>query len=88
MSEIKAGDLVMVVRPTPCCDAWEYVGRCGTVKAIFDTCGRWCSKCGHEYGDVLAADVSGLGEGLASRLIKIDPPPIAQDVPAVEELTA
>jgi hypothetical protein len=46
-----------------------------------------CNQCGKEGVYTLVWDVAGGAEEL-STVIKIDPPPVAEDVPAVEELTA
>jgi hypothetical protein len=86
MSEIKAGDLVMVVRPTTCCN-WS--GNVGEIFRVADVSLDY-SECGcRYYGKELAALDPGDGTWCdVSQLIKIDPPPVAEDVPAVEELTA
>ncbi len=87
MSDIKAGDLVMVVREKSCgCESLIPVGAPYVVARI-NPAGAKCEFCGS--GDPNAAFDRGDGIGaVAWRLIKIDPPPVAEDVPAVEELTA
>ncbi len=44
MSEIKAGDLVMVVRPQPCCGNTGHLGRIHAVGDIA-LCAYTCSAC-------------------------------------------
>lgn len=45
MNDIKAGDLVMVVRCTPCCDDPIGLGKVFTVAEVSDTIAR-CGICG------------------------------------------
>lgn len=71
----KKGDLVMVVRPTPCCGAAANLGSVFSVEATKYTRGRcvYCKKC----DDETVLGVKGLDDGFltwASRLIKINPP--------------
>ena len=45
MSEIKAGDLVIIVKPEPCCGYSGSIGKIFTVKKI-ELCKLLCTKCG------------------------------------------
>ena len=78
---IKKGDLVMVVRPISCCGSTKRLGE------VFVAGDYWaghafCTVCGHDrtqYGPFIV--VPGGNRCMeASRLTKIDPPPITQDV--------
>ena len=90
MGEIKPGDLVMVVKPTPCCGDER---NCGRVFIAGDyVSGRWeCAYCGVPIASDPLVDFP-LGEKSASmrlsRLKKIDPPPIGDTLPTREELHA
>lgn len=87
MSDIKAGDLVMVVREKSCgCESLIPVGAPYVVARI-NPAGAKCEFCGDSDSNASFDRVDGVG-AVGSRLIKIDPPPVAEDVPAVEELAA
>ena len=90
MSEqIKVGDLVMVVRPYVCCGkSSTNMGEVGKVVAILNILCR-CPAC-HFFGKEQLAklDIStGLGTEI-SRLKRLDPDALKDDVPTREELTA
>lgn len=79
MSNIKPGDLVMVVKPVGCGCTKSYtnVGKIFTVTKIFESNGK-CAYCLKFHGDKISArNKDGLIQ--LSRLIKIDPPPISED---------
>lgn len=86
MSAIKAGDLVMVVRPTPCCgntDGMGTVYRAAEVSSVYS----YCDRCGKKSSGVVVwhEDDSGCH---VSRLIRIDPPALPEIVETEEELKA
>lgn len=88
MSEIKAGDLVMTVRPRTCCPAYSKLGRIGRVMALHAET-RFCPDClrPRPAGTVFAMIEGSNGGGVdVSRLKKIDPPALPESV--TEELTA
>lgn len=88
MSEIKVGDLVAVTRPSGCCGTTNGMGLVFVVGAIRTAVGH-CPLCGEGRGVTTAAFYAEWGAWCAiERLTKIDPPPVAEDVPAVEEMTA
>ncbi len=87
MSKIKKGDLVMVVRKQPCCGSALGIGTTYPVVGVVNERGWPCANCGSYAREPIILDTPEGGYAL-SRLIKIDPPPVAEDVPAVEELTA
>lgn len=86
MSNIKAGDLVMVVRPTPCCGN---TGGMGTVyrAAEVSAVESYCDWCGKDWSGVVVwhEDDSGCD---VSRLIRIDPPALPESVETEREVTA
>jgi hypothetical protein len=69
--DIKAGDLVAVVKPTPCCGRADALGRVFTVGAVVTAPGR-CSFCGAISFDTQAMQPNGRWIVL-SRLQKIRP---------------
>ena len=86
--DIKAGDLVMVVRPAPCCGATDLIGLAHAVLNVMRPMGGdvfECNACGNE-------STSAHAELLADRwiavqqLIRIDPLPEPETV--VEEAVA
>lgn len=85
MSAIRPGDLVMVVKPKPCCGN----GALGFVFVV-ERIGRFpgaCDDCGHRSTALAAA----FGEDEAVyvfRLKRIDPLPAEDEVERVEEQTA
>jgi hypothetical protein len=85
MSDIKAGDLVMVVRGTPCCNQLGAVGSVYQVVAVGTATG-YCSRCGTEhYGESVykRSDFS----QWRSCVIKIDPPALPESIERKKELT-
>lgn len=92
MSEIKAGDLVMVVRPKPCCGASEDIGAIVQVLYLDGAPGE-CEDCGTSYTslDAVYAEDHGIGKCWAhdiSRLIRIDPSALPESVETDREVTA
>lgn len=89
-SDIKPGDLVMVVRPRPCCGDMSAIGRVAKVvempsqqKAVC------CLQCLCKFEDLISFRKLDDGNVChASRLIKIDPPALADEVERVRELEA
>lgn len=84
---IKPGDLVMVVRPTLCCNSSTSIGDVGIVTEI----PSWadyvaCSLCGVTDRDLNKYRAVRDGGCHISRLKKIDPPALADDVERVREL--
>ena len=87
---IQVGDLVMVVKPTTCCGSIETLGRIkrviGPPRYPFAT----CSVCGkswqHDYSTAVVLDNGKSCE--RSRLKRIDPDNLKDDIPEREELTA
>jgi len=69
---IRPGDLVMVVRPTPCCGDKSAVGKIYKVGAV--ALSDFACGCGAEPEDLLAAfDVANKLAFEVTRLIRIDP---------------
>lgn len=87
MSEIKAGDLVMVVRQPHC------AGRAlGKIYIVQDIAPRWdaCHECGYTTEpDTKSAQIGSKGYWAPlSWLIRIDPPAEPASTETKEELTA
>lgn len=85
---IKAGDLVMVVKPRYCGCPGK-VGHVGIVKEIRMSHGLHCEECGKRPGDVIVAvwfDRDSVCP--VDRLIRIDPPVKGDSLPTREELHA
>lgn len=86
MSDIKTGDLVMVVRPTPCCGRADGIG---TVYRAADVASveAYCDWCGRDSSGVVVwhEDDSGCH---VSRLIRIDPPALPESVKTSLEVSA
>lgn len=76
---IKKGDLVMVVKPAPCCGNDSAIGMTFTVSAV----GNWTVLCIHCLAFIPGhAAETPLGSGyLLSRLKKIDPPAVDDSLP-------
>jgi hypothetical protein len=88
MSDIKVGDLVMVVRPTTCCHSGERIGFITRVVAPIDR--RPTAKC-MGCGYVTENDDSMVRLEVGpyikrSRLIKIDPPSEGDSLPTRADL--
>lgn len=84
---IKAGDLVMVVKPTECCKSSNRIGSVFTVRKIHQG-EAWCGLCGKEWETLTCAIYENGDADIVSRLIRIDPPAQPEDVETPEELTA
>lgn len=91
MSDIKPGDLVMVVRPSPCCGKTSAIGTTFVVEGLNIAPGK-CRHCGVIETALLARTGKrseiGLVSYRVSRLIRIDPPALPESVETTEELTA
>ena len=81
-ADIKAGDLVVVVSPLPCCGYDRGLGRVFTVSAVEIT-SSVCIHCGHITGPSLQAGVDGMPNCYAQlhRLKKLDAPGAVDDIP-------
>lgn len=87
MSAIKAGDLVMVVRPTACCGNAGWLGLIFTVLDVLPAATHACPYCHTVWTNAFALSVGKVGLGFPiSRLTKIDPPAVPQEV--LEEVSA
>jgi hypothetical protein len=86
MSEIKAGDLVMVVRATPCCSATPDVGSVFRVASINAVVSH-CELCGQWNTDPKAWDVDDSGVRV-SQCVRIDPPAQPESVETDREVVA
>lgn len=91
MGDIKPGDLVMVVRPTPCCGHPGKVGIPFTVISIDVLEDGMCHACGGNLGHAayatLMVGVCGDAHGAPlSMLKKIDPPSEGDSLPTRKEL--
>lgn len=88
---IRAGDLVAVVTPTPCCGNIAGVGWVMIVSAIRQSASFGCTHCGADKSDgrLIAGGVGPKGYGYVevSRLRKISPPPISESTERTKELT-
>lgn len=80
MSNIKPGDLVMVVKPIICCGNTSSIGYVFNPVKVEMT-GRFgvCEHCGAISNPSICAHDSGGFAYDLPRLIKIDPPPISED---------
>jgi len=88
MSDIKVGDLVMVVKPQLCCG---HAGRIGSVFTVTDAMVSFaiCGDCGRADNKVPL--IYGHSEGYAvhaARLVKIDPPSMPETIETQDEVTA
>lgn len=87
MSDIKAGDLVMVARPGICCGDTEDIGKVFTATRVFMCFTSHCNICGDKSAEVLVSDDDDFTAGYpASRLIKINPPSIDESTETKQEL--
>ncbi|MAL01186.1 MAG: hypothetical protein CL536_03415 [Alcaligenaceae bacterium] len=85
--QIKPGDLVMVVKPTPCCGNRVSVGRLFPVEIIGFGNGR-CILCGAGFPDTcFAAGQDRIGYHL-NRLKKLNPPADEESREKTKELEA
>lgn len=93
MSTIKAGDLVMVVRPAPCWCMSSLIGLPFVVEGVTYRAAR-CVKCkvifpAEERAIIRGPVVDGseFWEPAFSRLIKIDPPALPETIEREQEAT-
>lgn len=91
--EIKAGELVMVVRGMPCCNRSGYFGFTFKVGEIFlssDLSSYACKFCGTEAKDygLSAEDTTGDYTFFLCELKRIDPPALPESVDEAQEVTA
>jgi hypothetical protein len=85
--EIKAGDLVMVVKPRICCGNGISIGKIFTAGIVTDSSIR--CNCGHVSFDIHKHVADGSGKYCEiSRLIKIDPPALPETITHDEEIVA
>ena len=87
MSEIKVGDLVMVVKPSNCCSNYRqsFYGRHFVVSNILVNVKCECTICGCNYIASLAESERGRAIEI-ERLKKIDPPSEGDSLPTRKEL--
>ena len=89
MSEIRAGDLVMVVRATPCCGRLYGLGevyRVWNIEQEFGTRCRYCKK--SKNGQLVAVrEGQRLGRSVAV-LRRLDPDALKDDIPQRDEVPA
>lgn len=88
MSQIKAGDLVMVVHPSVCPAAKDpnnHMGRVFRVLSVANGAELRCDHCGEQHDIGLAAEDEHVFHGFY-RLKKIDP--LGESTDKREELTA
>lgn len=88
-NEIKPGDLVMVVKPAPCCGSTSAVGWIGRASAPPSYAVRaQCGTCGKINWDVSKfLDVEN-GAYHIETLKKIDPPALVDEAETTRELEA
>jgi hypothetical protein len=86
VSNIKVGDLVMVVKPSSCCGNTLTIGDTFTVTSI----DSYPSICGHCLKETKEYVVGGNSRGslaAVNRLIKIDPPALPESLECEKELS-
>lgn len=83
---IRVGDLVMIVRPTPCCGTEDVIGPRIFIVSHVETTSTHCAHCLHDKGVQTIVYGNGVYPADRLRLIRIDPPAITQDT--LEEITA
>jgi hypothetical protein len=86
MSNIKVGDLVMVVKPQPCCGRTEFIGTTFEVTEIRNGMGE-CFYCKQRYRSIGASRLNSGGFFDVHRLIKIDPPALPESLEREKELS-
>jgi len=87
MSNIKAGDLVVVTRPLPCCGIDLHIGDIHRVQRLFIQDGE-CAYCGKQYALVNFAGMT-TGNNLPIFMLRrIDPLPESETQDNHESLTA
>jgi hypothetical protein len=94
-TNISTGDLVMVVKPSPCCGHTRDVGVVFVVKAVEMLIKVECCDCGALLPVPMRAAIQKLAVGRyhgdcfpLSLLQKIKPPPVKQAIDKPEELEA
>ena len=87
MSEIREGDLVVVVKPSSCCGFTGKIGKVFKVTGII-TC-HGCIHCGSilNYGEPLALRDNGMTGYIFSRLKRIPPLSKLESIDQAKELT-
>lgn len=89
MSAIDVGDLVVVTRPTPCCNRTDSIGRVFRVASIADRVSGYCHGCGLEQVRTVATPTADDAAGfVVERLTKLDSPAQDNDVNSEEALHA
>lgn len=86
-NEIRVGDLVMVVRPMPCCGDARDVGICFRVEEITKAYDGWCVNCGSGHPNDCATDPTTTYEHPIKTLKKINPPAQGDEVSTREPLS-
>ena len=85
---IKPGDLVMVVRGRECCGAvGTAIGRVFRVRKIYRGPVNPCNECGSNADRTLAMEEELLGYAV-SRLKRLDPDALKDDIHTTDEVTA
>lgn len=88
MSEIKVGDMVMVVRGMPCCGATgRHMGHTFVVSAVKPQDVGNCSYCGHFFEIVPTARDESFKPCPIYRLKRIDPPALDETLETSREVT-
>lgn len=86
MSDIKVGDLVMIVKPTLCCGVGKSLGQIFTVCALVDATRSIFPRCGSTHAARLAQDGNDRRWCEIDRLKKIDPPAEGDSLPTRADL--
>ena len=86
MSGIKVGDLVVVIKPQPCCGRTDSIGYIFVVAGLDSEPGG-CSACGEELAALGLLDPADGMYVMASRCIVIPPLPELEDIKHEEEIT-
>lgn len=85
-SDIKPGDLVMVVKPTPCCNKSHDVGRVFTVGTIEHRLSA-CEACGVISTENMVTPVGESNKGCAPYVLKrLDSPSVMESPAIAKEL--
>jgi len=84
MSDIKAGDLVMVIKAQPCCGEAKDIGLVFRVSSV-ERFQNICLSCNHIDLFVLACP-NQTGGFPIKRLLKIDPPALPESTEREKEL--
>ena len=82
---ITTGDLVMIIRPSPCCGSMDDVGKIFKVSCMTDGNGS-CAYCGASHGGLRAHNPEDGWFYRTSRLKKIKPLDERQEDRVLEEL--